>query len=249
MEGRLSENLLSNDELERSAVVANRRMNRERGLIGSNGYSVELGFNPLDFLRDRAESGSRADWLDLCRGTGKALIEAGRVIQDGPLAARIEITGVDLVGMFLRPAPPLPGLRLVEASLSTWRPNRNFDLITCVHGLHYVGDKLGLMARAASWLTEDGVFVASLDLHNLKIAGDQRANRRIRSELQRAGLEYGRGRRLIWCRGRRILNLPFRYLGADDQAGPNYTGQPAVNSLYEMINPPEPLEPGIRSTS
>ncbi len=29
--------------------------------------------------------------------------------------------------------------------------------------------------------------------------------------------------------------LPFTYLGADDQAGPNYTKQPAVNSLYESI--------------
>ena len=50
-------------------------------------------------------------------------------------------------------------LRLVEASLSAWRPDRSFDLITCVHGLHYVGDKLGLVARAASWLAEDGLFV------------------------------------------------------------------------------------------
>ena len=44
--------LLSDDELERSAVVANCRMNRERDLTGSNGYSKEIGFNPLDYLRD-----------------------------------------------------------------------------------------------------------------------------------------------------------------------------------------------------
>ena len=31
------------------------------------------------------------------------------------------------------------------------------------------------------------------------------------------------------------MNLPYRYLGADDQAGPNYTGQPAVDSYYEVI--------------
>ena len=58
----------------------------------------------------------------------------------------IEVVGVDLVGMFDRVAPDLVCLRLVEASLSTWRPERRFDLITCVHGLHYVGDKLGLIA-------------------------------------------------------------------------------------------------------
>src|SRR4051812_27297976 len=45
--------LLSDDILERSAVVANCRMNRERGLVGSNGYAKELGFNPLDLLRER----------------------------------------------------------------------------------------------------------------------------------------------------------------------------------------------------
>jgi hypothetical protein len=37
---------LSDDQLERSGVVANCRMNRERDLTGSNGYDRELGFNP-----------------------------------------------------------------------------------------------------------------------------------------------------------------------------------------------------------
>jgi hypothetical protein len=46
-------NLLDDDFLERSAVVANCRMNRERELLGSNGYGRELGFNPLDFLGGR----------------------------------------------------------------------------------------------------------------------------------------------------------------------------------------------------
>jgi hypothetical protein len=31
------------------------------------------------------------------------------------------------------------------------------------------------------------------------------------------------------------VSLPYRYLGADDQAGPNYTGQPAVDSHYEVV--------------
>ena len=39
---------------------------------------------------------------------------------------------------------------IFEASLAAWRPERTFGLITCVHGLHYVGDKLGLISRAAS---------------------------------------------------------------------------------------------------
>src|SRR5580693_7611900 len=43
--------LLNDDELERSAVVANCRMNRERDLTGSNGYSKEVGFNAEKIAR------------------------------------------------------------------------------------------------------------------------------------------------------------------------------------------------------
>ena len=30
-----------------------------------------------------------------------------------------------------------------------------------------------------------------------------------------------------------LMTFHGRYRGADDQAGPNYTGQPAVNSYYD----------------
>jgi SAM-dependent methyltransferase len=224
--------LLDPEALERSGVVANCRMNRERGLAGSNGYDRDLGFHPLDFLRKRAVSGGRAAWLDLCCGTGRALIEAARVVQAEGRA--IEIVGVDLVGMFDRVDPGLSCLRLVEASLRTWSPARAFDLITCVHGLHYIGDKLGLIARAASWLTGDGRFVANLDLSNFRYADGQPAGRAVAGALRRAGLEYERKRRRVSCQGARAIKLPFRYLGADDRAGPNYTRQPAVDSYYEL---------------
>ncbi len=232
--------LLGDDELERSAVVANCRMNRERGLSGSNGYDRELGLDPLDFLRERLIPGRPAAWLDLCCGSGKALIEAATIIRSEGLA--IEIVGVDLVGMFLLPDPGLMGLRLVGASLTTWQTDRSFDLITCVHGLHYVGDKLGLLARTARWLADDGVLVASLDLANLKLADGRGATGRVSSDLRRAGLEYDRRKRLVVCRGRRVVGLPYRYLGADDRTGPNYTGQPAVDSYYEPAvgNPTRP---------
>jgi SAM-dependent methyltransferase len=226
-------NLLDDETLERSAVVANCRMNRERVLVGSNGYDTELGLNPLDFLRDRVASGGKASWLDLCCGTGSALIEATRQIQREGLGSRIEIVGVDLVGMFATPDPGAKGLRLVEASLRTWKPERRFDLITCVHGLHYVGDKLGLIARAASWLVEDGRFVANLALENLKFAGGSNHDRMMVTGLRGAGFEYDRRRRLVTCQGRKQPEFPFRYQGADDRAGPNYTGQAAVNSYYE----------------
>jgi trans-aconitate methyltransferase len=224
---------MDDEELERSAVVANCRMNRERNLVGSNGYDKELGFNPLDFLGERVASGRHAAWLDLCCGTGRALIQASRLIRDKDHSARIAIVGVDLVGMFDVPEPDLASLRLVEASLRSWAPDRLFDLITCVHGLHYLGDKLGLIARTASWLTGDGLFVANLDLSNLKIEGRSEGCRAIVTDLRKNDLEYNRSRRRIACRGRKDLVLPYRYLGGDDGAGPNYTGQPAVDSYYE----------------
>lgn len=226
--------ILLNDALERSAVVANCCMNRERRLLGSNGYDREIGFDPLKSLKDQLGRQDRAAWLDLCCGTGKALIEAAERAQGEGLAARIEILGIDLVGMFDRLPPALTCLRFVEASLSSWQPERNYDLITCVHGLHYIGDKLGLIARAASWLAASGRFVANLDLANLKFADGRAAGRRVAADLRRCGLSYDRKRRRLVCAGRRAADLPYRYLGADDRAGPNYTGQPAVHSYYEI---------------
>lgn len=68
-------NLLDDDALEQSSVVANCQMNRQRTLTGSNGYAKELGLNPLEILLGRA--GAKVPWLDLCCGEGKALMEAG----------------------------------------------------------------------------------------------------------------------------------------------------------------------------
>ena len=96
----------------------------------------------------------------------------------------------------------------MEASLRTWRPDGRFDLITCVHGLHYVGDKLGLIARAASWLAEDGLFVANLALENVKVADVPEPGRKLVAGLRHAGLEFDRRRRLVTCRGRAGLELP-----------------------------------------
>jgi SAM-dependent methyltransferase len=208
---------LDDEALERSAVVANCTMNRERSLTGSNGYGRELG---LDVL---AELGDGARWLDLCCGSGRALDEAAALL-DG----RAEIVGVDLAGRFVpeRPAGP----RLVTASVTAWTPDGRFDLITCVHGLHYVGDKLEVLARAASWLTGDGLLVASFDARSVRLVDG--TARRVAAELRRQGFAYDASRRRVSLRGGREVRFPFRYLGADDQAGPNYTGQPAVDSFY-----------------
>lgn len=225
-----------NDEiLEESAVVANCRMNRERELTGPNGYSYELGLNPFDLLIERVASSPEVHWLDLCCGTGRALIEAAHAVHRNGLEDRIGIVGVDLVGMFAPLLPELKCLRLHVASLSTWKPDRRYDLITCIHGLHYIGDKLGLIARASSWLADDGIFVASLDLNNIRVRdGSSMAGRT--APLRRAGVQYSARKKRIRIDGRRQVSFPFRYLGANDQAGPNYTGQPAVDSYYEPVD-------------
>ncbi|HVW02269.1 MAG TPA: class I SAM-dependent methyltransferase [Planctomycetaceae bacterium] len=225
--------LLDDERLAQSGVVANCRMNRERVLVGSNGYDHELGFNPFEMLLARLESQQSARWLDLCCGQGRALIEAAELAHAHDLGDRVEIVGVDLAGMFAPRPRYLQGLRFFQASLTDWRPERAFDLITCIHGLHYIGDKLGLLARAASWLTADGVFTANLGLENFRDGRGQPSGRSVAAELRRAGFEYNTRTRRVRCVGHRQVEWPFRYLGADDGAGPNYTGQPAIHSCYE----------------
>jgi SAM-dependent methyltransferase len=207
--------LLDDWALTRSPVVANNAMNRERGLRGVNSYARELGFDPLTRLA------AGAGWLDLCCGSGRALIEAA----GDPRARGLRITGVDLVDFFV-PAVRPAGLELIAADAVTWSPARTYDLITCVHGLHYVGDKLGLLARIASWLTPTGRFVADFDPVQVDAPGS------VPSRLRDAGFEFDPTHRRLVLRGSRDIAFPYTYLGADDTAGPNYTGQPAVRSYY-----------------
>ncbi|GIE82248.1 methyltransferase [Actinoplanes philippinensis] len=203
--------LLDDRALHASSVVANNAMNRERQLHGVNSYAKVLGFDPL------TRAGTA--WLDLCCGSGRALIQAAGHTED------VTLVGVDLVDAF-RPAPP--GVTLIAAPLETWSPSRAFDLITCVHGLPYVGDKLGVLRRVLTWLTPAGTFVADLDLASIQPGG-----RRLAALLRAAGVDYDSRRKRLTCTGPRALDLPYRYRGADDRAGPNYTGQPAVTSYYE----------------
>lgn len=107
-----------------------------------------------------------------------------------------------------------------------------FDLITCVHGLHYVGDKLAMLTKAAGWLTETGMLVADFEMSSVRNENGLPAGRRLGNRLRSAGFSYDSRRHRITCTGRRTVSLPYAYLGADDRAGANYTGQPAVHSYY-----------------
>jgi SAM-dependent methyltransferase len=224
--------LLDDEALERSAVVANCSMNRERQLAGVNSYARELGFDPLqEVVAARIGGSGTAAWLDLCCGSGRALVQAARQVHRAGLAGQVVLAGVDLVDAFDAVPGPAAGLELVCAPVAAWEPARSFDLITCVHGLHYIGDKLALLTRAAGWLTAGGRLVADLDLADVR-AGGPAAGRRLRSRLRAAGFAYSPRRHQVTCTGRRDVRLPYAYLGADDRTGPGYTGQPAVTSYY-----------------
>jgi hypothetical protein len=67
----------------------------------------------------------------------------------------------------------------------------------CVHGLHYVGDKLATVTRAASWLTDDGLLVADLDLASIRLPDGRPAGRALSGALRRAGFDYDARRRRI----------------------------------------------------
>ncbi|WP_231921285.1 class I SAM-dependent methyltransferase [Micromonospora auratinigra] len=226
--------LLDDTTLEASAVVANSAMNRERQLAGVNSYTRELGFNPLDWLLTRTRRSRQATmgWLDLCCGTGRGLRQAADALARDGLDDRVTIVGVDLVDFF-DPTPARgQALRLTCASITSWSPDRRFDLITCVHGLHYVGDKLGALTRVAGWLAEDGQFTADLDLDSIRRADGRPVGRLLATALRAAGFTVDTRRHRIGRRGPGPVSLPWTYLGADDRAGPNYTGQPAVHSYY-----------------
>jgi len=219
---------LPDDKLENSWVVANRAMNRERQLAGANSYEKDLRFELVDFLAARCEETDDVGWLDLCCGAGLALVQAAERLGD-----RVVIDGVDLVRAF----EPIPSnvtrLNFHAASLHRWTTDRRYDLITCVHGLHYIGDKLGLIERIGRWLKPTGRFLGHLDLANLASESNSRFATTLAASFRRQGIDYNRRTRILSFTGDIEPTFPYDYLGADDAAGPNYTGQDAVRSAYE----------------
>jgi SAM-dependent methyltransferase len=215
-----------------STVVANCRMNRERGLTGVNSYVKELKLDILSLLEEKARQGEMVRWLDICCGTGKALDEAATfLLKKGITNVRIE--GWDIAGLFIHQYEKLSNLQLIADTISHWQPAHSYDLITCVHGLHYIGDKVGLIEKGVSVLTPEGTFVSNLDLKNIKKLDGISLERRLRKTFQQFGLQYNARQHLLVCRGQKRMQAGLRYLGANDQAGKNYTGQEVVDSYYE----------------
>ena len=72
--------------------------------------------------------------------------------------------------------------------------------------MHHLGDKLNVMAHAASWLTPYGWLMANFAAANCPIAGTMAA-----AVLWSAGFIYDTRRKRLSCEGARIVRFPFRY--------------------------------------
>ena len=224
--------MLTQPQLEASETVANAAMNRSRGLLGVNSYQRELRLDIVAWLKERHAAGPGPKWLDLCCGEGRALEEAAETLARlQGLRPEEQIVGVDLIEPRIRSA----GFRFIRASVHAWEPEDQvdrFDLITCVHGLHYIGDRLGLIERIATWLRPGGLFLANFDATDIRNAEGAPLTRRLGSLFRHNGLEYNRRQHQIRLDGPRGIDFGLRFLGAKDDVGPNYTGQDGVWSVY-----------------
>lgn len=223
--------MLTNDELLCSDIVANSVMNRQRGLAGVNSYERELHVDLLGFLTRRAGEHGGALWCDVCCGEGNALREAAEFLTHTPYRDEILLVGVDLVDAFA-PAD-LPNLRLIAQDVSSFTPPRPADLVTCVHGLHYLGDKLGFVEEVYRHIAPGGFLLAHLDRAQILFQEE--------SEAWPAVLRQARGRKasIRLTKGllrieKTIAPLDFgvKYLGATISEKPNYTGIVGIDSWY-----------------
>jgi 2-polyprenyl-3-methyl-5-hydroxy-6-metoxy-1,4-benzoquinol methylase len=225
--------LLSENELIWSSVVANSAMNRGRNASGINSYEKEFKFKPQTFLKNYIEKHGQVRWLDLCCGQGKALVQVATDLAAQGLQHKAVLSGIDLIDSFLPIPPSVTCVHFEIKSAVEWLTGNEYDLITCAHGLHYIGDKLQVLKTAFASLSPNGLFIANLDLKSILI-GNGDAKNHIKTILKKNAVQYNARTRIVQCSGYRAIDFVVEYKGANDQAGPNYTGQEAVNSFYEI---------------
>jgi SAM-dependent methyltransferase len=223
--------LLNEDALEWSPIVANNTMNRERKATGVNSYEKDIKLNPINFLEHRRDAPT-IEWMDLCCGRGNALIEVAKKLQSRSWFSKTHLTGIDLVDFF-SDKKGLENLTFQQLNLAKWQPQEGvYDLITIVHGLHYLGDKIGLILKAAASLKKDGVFIGNLDIKNIEIRGCKQPEKTLKLFFEKEQINYSARTKIIKIVGEKIIKHPFIYCGANDKVGANYTGQSVVNSIY-----------------
>ena len=228
--------LLCQDELEKSATVANNTMNRERNLSGVNSYKKDLYLDIVSELTQAYKNHNKVvNWMDLCCGAGKAVIQAGQSFQNKHPNILIDLEGLDLVDFFDPIPNDLKNVKFLVGSLTSWQSKHTYDLITCVHGLHYIGDKFKAIQIACERLKPHGKFCAHLDLNNIKVKGNKNSPELFKQFFRENKISYNARRKILTCIGNQKIKNNFIFKGANDQAGPNYTGQPAVDSYYTIM--------------
>ena len=70
-------------------------------------------------------------------------------------------------------------------------------------------------------------------LNNFKFENGKSAGQIIVKDLRGKGFEFNSKKHLLTFSGKKKIEFDFEYLGADDSAGANYTGQAVVDSYYE----------------
>ena len=225
--------LLSENELVWSWVVANSKMNRKRNASGVNSYEKELKIKPDVFLEQHIHQFGSVKWLDICCGEGKALIQAADYLATKGLQDKAKLKGIDLVEAFQEMPSTITCVDLEVRSIVDWTSSEKYDLITSVHGIHYIGDKLKVLSAILESLSEQGIFIANLDLNNIHFVNSD-AEKHLKNIFKQNDIQYNSRTRLITCKGPRQKDFNVTYKGANDEAGPNYTGQDSVCSVYEL---------------
>lgn len=224
---------LSKEELESSDIVANCNMNRERKAFGSNSYSKDLQFDILDYVLSCLKEKQEFLWLDICCGQGNALIQiAEELVSQNLDTDLIDLTGIDLIPFFYKSNIDYSFLNFLNMSIFNYNTDKKFDLISCVHGMHYMGDKLKLIEMTASMLKESGLFIANFDTHDMVDEQGKSLSRPINKFLKDCGLHYNSKNKIIINRGIQNIVSSFTFLGANDKSIVNYTGQKTVQSVY-----------------
>lgn len=223
------------DELLASSTVANATMNRGRGLSGVNSYERELRFSLTDFLAERVRERGAAIWYDACCGQGRALVEAGRQFADAGWADQVQIIGVDLVSMFT--PDEVPNVTLRTADVAAFALEQPADLITCVHGLHYLSDKLGFLQNAYTMLAPGGLLLGHLDANNVL---SEDTGLPIWRQAARHAAKHGvvpelKNHVLRVKRGEAPLDFGVTFQGGSVSEEPNYTGITVLNSWYAVV--------------
>jgi len=161
-------------------------------------------------------------------------MEAGEQFEAAGWGRQVQIVGVDLVGMFT--PEQAANVTLTAADVAAFTLNQPADLITCVHGLHYLGDKLGFLQRAYAMLAPGGMLLGHLDPDNLRgLGAGASVWRQAARHAARGGVVVDfKGHVLRIARTEALLDFGLTFQGATISERPNYTGITVVDSWYTL---------------